>query len=164
MEEPEEAAPGVAALMDTTRVLTAVAAHSLAALHSTMSMPQLRVLVMIDARGPMNLSAVAEGLGVNASNASRACDRLVSSGLLARRTDERDRRSVVLSLTTQGQRLVDTVVGQRRAILEQIVEQMDADVRDQLASGLAAFVEAAVLVSGDGGLSDGQGHLLRGLL
>lgn len=164
MDEAEEPDRGVAVLLETTKLLTAVAAHSLASLHSTMSVPQLRVLVMVDARGPMNLTAVAEGLGVNASNASRACDRLVSSGLLARRTDERDRRSIVLSLTTKGQRLVDTVMRQRRAMLEQIVEKMDAEQQGQLTSGLAAFVEAALVVSGDGGLSDGEGQLLRGLV
>ncbi len=164
MDEAEEPDRSVAVLLETTKLLTAVAAHSLASLHSTMSVPQLRVLVMIDAGGPMNLTTVAEGLGVNASNASRACDRLVSSGLLARRTDERDRRSIVLSLTAKGQRLVDTVMRQRRAMLEQIVQKMDVEQQGELTSGLAAFVEAALLVSGDGGLSDGEGHLLRGLV
>jgi DNA-binding MarR family transcriptional regulator len=164
MDEAEEPDRSVAALLETTKLLTAVAAHSLASLHSTMSVPQLRVLVMIDAQGPMNLTTVAEGLGVNASNASRTCDRLVSSGLLARRTDERDRRSIVLSLTQKGQRLVDTVMRQRRSMLEQIVHKMDVEQQGELASGLAAFVEAALTVSGDGGLSDGEGHLLRGLV
>jgi DNA-binding MarR family transcriptional regulator len=154
----------VAALMDTTRVITAVVAHSLATLNATVSVPQLRVLVMVAAQGPMNLSAVAEGLGVNASNASRTCERLVAAGLLDRRPDERDRRSVALSLTSRGRRLVDTVVRQRQALLEQIVGRMSAEQRQQLSSSLGAFVEAATSISTGGELSDGEGHLVRHLL
>src|SRR5574339_337509 len=82
------------ALTGTTRVLTAVLASSLANLAQTVTLPQWRVLVMISTRGALNLSAVAEGLGVNASNASRACDRLVATGMLARDEDPRDRRHV----------------------------------------------------------------------
>lgn len=154
----------VAALMDTTRVLTAVVAHSLATINASVSVPQLRVLVMIDAKGPLNLSAVAEGLGVNASNASRACDRLVGAGLLDRRPDERDRRSVVLRLTDRGQRLVDTVVRQRQTMLGQIVSRMSTEDRQRLSDSLEAFVEAATEVSSGGELSDGDGHLLRHLV
>lgn len=153
----------VAALMDTTRVLTAVVAHSLATINATVTVPQLRVLVMIDAKGPLNLSGVADGLGVNASNASRTCDRLVGAGLLDRRPDERDRRSVVLRLTDRGQRLVDTVVRQRRTMLGQIVSRLSAADRQRLSDSLGAFVEAATEVSSGGELSDGEGHLLRHL-
>jgi DNA-binding MarR family transcriptional regulator len=154
----------MAALMDTTRILTAVVAHSLATLNATVSVPQLRVLVMIDTQGPLNLSAVADGLGVNASNASRTCERLVGAGLLDRRPDERDRRSVVLRLTRRGQRLVDTVVRQREAMLAQIVSRMSPDQQQRLSESLGAFVTAASDVSSGGQLRDGDGHLLRHLL
>lgn len=164
MEGSPDGQVDVTALMDTTRVLTAVAAHSLATLGAAVSVPQLRVLVMIDSQGPMNLSAVAEGLGVNASNASRACDRLVTSGLLDRRPDDRDRRSIVLSLTDRGERLVGTVVRQRRAMLEQIVSRMSVPDQRLLTACLEAFVVAAEQMSADGGLSDGDGHLLRRLV
>ena len=51
---------------------------------TTVSVPQMRVLVLLWTGEPLNLSAVAEGLGVNASNASRTCDRLVAAGLVER--------------------------------------------------------------------------------
>lgn len=148
----------VAALMDTSRVMTAVVAYSLAHLNSAVSVPQLRVLVMIDGRGPMNLTAVAEGLGVNASNASRACDKLVTAGLLDRQTDEQDRRSIVLTLTRKGKRLVNALMKTRQAMFEQIVAHMEPADREQLSVGLRAFVQAASLISSDGGLLDEDGH------
>src|SRR4051794_27615112 len=153
----------VESFMAATKVITAAVAHSLAAVDADVSMPQLRVLVMISSRGPMNLSSVAEGLGVNASNASRTCDRLVGLGLLGRREDERDRRHLVLSMTRSGEQLVDKVIRHRRAVFHQVVSGMPADDQAKLATALASFVDAAARLSETGEVDDGEGHLLRWL-
>ncbi|HEX6876003.1 MAG TPA: MarR family transcriptional regulator [Nocardioidaceae bacterium] len=152
------------ALTGTTRVLTAVLASSLANLAQTVTLPQWRVLVMISTRGALNLSAVAEGLGVNASNASRTCDRLVATGMLARDEDPRDRRHVVLSLTTEGRQVLDRVSRRRGRVLEQIVDRMDPSDQGTLATSLNAFLDAAAKASSEGELSDGEGHMLRWLV
>ena len=68
--------------MVAARVLVAVSAQSVAAVQDELTLPQLRVLVMVASRREMNLGAVAEGLGVHPSNATRAVDRLVVAGLL----------------------------------------------------------------------------------
>jgi DNA-binding MarR family transcriptional regulator len=154
---------GVDALMAATKIITAAVAHSLAAVDAQVSMPQLRVLVMIGAHGPMNLSSVAEGLGVNASNASRTCDQLVGLQLLDRREDERDRRHLVLSMTSAGEQLLDSVMRHRRSVLQQVVGGMPADDRQNLSAALTCFVEAAARLSETGEIDDGEGHLLRWL-
>ena len=56
--------------MDATRVLVAVVAQSVAEVEDTVTVPQLRVLVMLHGHGRLNLGAVAAGLGVHASTAS----------------------------------------------------------------------------------------------
>jgi DNA-binding MarR family transcriptional regulator len=38
--------------------------------------------MMLASQGPLNLNTVARGLAVHSSNATRACDSLVASGLL----------------------------------------------------------------------------------
>jgi DNA-binding MarR family transcriptional regulator len=163
-EPDHEFAEHLDALMRTSKVVTAAIAHSLAAADATVTLPQLRVLVMVHDVGPMNMSGVAEGLGVNPSNASRTCDRLVRNGLLDRREDPDDRRNVALTLTPAGGRLVRSMLGQRRAVFAQVVEQMDPDSRARLAEGLRSFNDAARGLSVDGaGLTDGEGHLLRWL-
>ena len=149
--------------MGATRVITAVVAQSLATLESAVSIPQLRVLVMITARGPLNLTAVADGLGVNPSNASRTCERLVSEGYLDRRDDPQDRRNLTLTLTEDGTRMVNTVMHHRRQVLQQILGRMSANQRKQLSRSMQAFTNAAASVTDGGGLSDGEGHLLRWL-
>jgi len=86
----------VDAVMRTSRVLVGVIAASVEEVGSTVTVPQLRVLVMAADHAPLTLGAVAEGLGVHPSNATRTCDRLVSAGLLDRRDDPSDRRQLQL--------------------------------------------------------------------
>jgi DNA-binding MarR family transcriptional regulator len=161
---PRDDTDEVDALMRASKVVSAAIAHSLAVADAKVTLPQLRVLVMVMDNGPLNMSAVAEGLGVNPSNASRTCDRLVRGGLLDRREDPDDRRNVALTLTPAGRRLVASVLAQRRTIFRQVVENMEESDRATLAAGLTAFSDAARELSReDQGLADGDGHLLRWL-
>lgn len=148
-------------LLAASKVISAAVAHSLAAVEDQVSVPGLRVLVMIQARGPLNLSAVAEALGVNASSASRTCDRLVSAGLLDRRESPRDRRQVSLTLTPRGQQFVDDVMGERLAILSEVIAAMPDQDRRELMRSLDAFVNAATWLTDHPGLDDSTGRLLR---
>ena len=70
----------VDAVLAASRVLVGVAAQSLADLEDTVSVPQLRALMILATRGPLHLTALAEDMGVHPSNATRACDRLVAAG------------------------------------------------------------------------------------
>lgn len=129
--------------MAAARVLVAVVARSVAEVEDQVSVPQLRTLVLIATRGPLNLSAVAEALGVHPSNATRAVDRLVALGFLDRRDAPDDRRNVRLSLTRKGQRLVDSVFAHRRRAIEQVIERMPESKRRALPAALESFAEAA---------------------
>jgi|tagenome__1003787_1003787.scaffolds.fasta_scaffold20244886_1 DNA-binding MarR family transcriptional regulator len=151
-------------VLRASKVISAAIALSLEGADVHLSLPQLRALAVIDARGPANLSAVAEGLGVNASNASRACDRLVRNGLLDRREDPHDRRSVVLTLTRDGRRLLDGIMKKRHTVLMQVMGRMSAADQARMSEAMRAFTEAADELTRDGELlSDGDGHLLRWL-
>src|SRR3954465_10293103 len=93
----------LAALMRASTVITAIVVRSLTSVSPQVTVVQARVLVIVWGLGTANVNAVAEGLGTNASNASRACDRLVRAGLLTREQADGDRRHVVLRLSPQGQ-------------------------------------------------------------
>ena len=148
-------------LLQASKVISAAVAHSLAGVEDRVSVPGLRVLVMVRTSGKLNLSAVAEALGVNSSSASRTCDRLVNAGLLDRRDAANDRRKVALTLTARGTRFVDGVMDERRAILSRIVEAMPPRPRAALLTGLAGFVESAESLADAGRLDDSTGPLLR---
>lgn len=142
---PEGAAVDTAtveAVMAGTQVLGALIAESLAVAERHVSMPQLRVLLLASQEAPLNLTAVAEGLGVHPSNATRTCDRLVKAGLLNRRTSEVDRRHLDLTLTAAGRRLVNRVMTHRRKRIRQLLGTLSADDRDALARSLSALAAA----------------------
>lgn len=141
--------PEVDAVMGAARIMVALSARAIAALDEAVTLPQLRVLVMVASRGTLNLAAVAAGLGVHASNATRAVDRLVVAGLLARGDDPTDRRNLLLELTPAGRSLVDGVMEHRRAAVVEILERMPARARRGLAEVLDAFAAAADAVPED---------------
>ena len=131
------------AVLGASRALVGIAAASIAEVDDVVSVPQFRVLVMLHSRGPLNLAAVAAGLDVNPSNASRTCDRLSKAGLLDRRESPEDRRNVTLTLTDAGRRLVDKVTRHRRVAIERVLRNISAAERDRLAKALSAFATAA---------------------
>jgi DNA-binding MarR family transcriptional regulator len=133
----------VDAVMLAMRVLVAVTAQSVAQLDERVTLPQLRVLVVIASRGPQNLAAVAQGLGVHSSNATRACDKLVEAGLLDRSDDPADRRNLILRLTASGEELVETMNKARRASIAGILERVPVHRREHLTAALLEFVDAA---------------------
>jgi len=151
-------------LMQASKVISAAVAHSLALAGDTVSAPGLRVLVMLDAAGSLNLSAVAQGLGVNASTASRTCDRLVLDGLVDRREQAEDRRHVSLTLTQRGAAFLDRVMHERQAVLMRVVDSMPRTSRDALAEGLAGFVAAATAMSDGAGPTRGHAEIIRWLV
>jgi len=131
------------AVLRASRALVGIAAASIAAVDDNVTVPQWRVLVMVDTRGPLNLAAVAAGLNVNPSNASRICDRLIKAGLLDRKESPTDRRNITLTLTPDGRRLVTKVVRHRRREITRVLRGMTPDDRDLLATALDRFDDAA---------------------
>lgn len=66
------------------------------------TMSQAKVLYLVHAAGELRMSELAARLGVTLSTTSGLVDRLVESGLLARRDDPADRRQVLLRVTEGG--------------------------------------------------------------
>ncbi len=134
----------VDAVMDASRVMVAVVAQSVAEAEVSVSLPGLRVLMMVNQSDrPLKLGTVAEGLGVHPSNATRTCSRLVDAGLLDRRDDPADRRSLALTLTPKGQSFVDSVLERRRQAFERMLSKMSATDRDRLADTLREFAKVS---------------------
>lgn len=143
MEDEPVTEEEIDAVMRASRVLIAVAAKSIAEVEDVVTPPQLRVLVLIATRGAQTPTSVADDLGVHPSNATRTCDRLVRAHLIERGKNPQDRRSLQLSLTTDGTALVSGIMARRRAAVTAVVQQMPLAERQVLASALTAFSKAA---------------------
>jgi DNA-binding MarR family transcriptional regulator len=133
----------VESVMRAARALVGITAASIAEVDDVVTVPQLRVMVMISVRGPMNLGTVADGLNVSASNASRICDRLLRSGLLDRQEDPADRRQITLSLTGDGRALLERVNRHRRRAIRAALQTLSPRQRAALTASLDEFSAAA---------------------
>jgi DNA-binding MarR family transcriptional regulator len=76
---------------------------------SHLTMPQLRILLLIGADGASGRD-LATATGVSLGTMTGMVDRLVAGGLAARREDPKDRRVRRVELTDAGRHLVDTIV------------------------------------------------------
>lgn len=80
----------------------------------TVTVSQLKLLKLVSVSEAQTIGGVAAFLGVSNAAASKAVDRLVRRGLMARREGESDRRFIYLVLTEEGRRLLESYEEARR--------------------------------------------------
>jgi DNA-binding MarR family transcriptional regulator len=88
---------------------------------------QYHILMVVDdqpSARPVGVGAVAEALHVSGAYITMETAKLVRMGLLAKRTNPRDRRGVVLSLTPKGRRTVRMAVPHLRRINDRMFARM----------------------------------------
>ena len=130
------------AVLTASRLLMAVSARSLGEVEERVTLPQFRMLVVLETRGATKLVALAELLQVAPSTAMRMVDRLIAAGLADRRTNPGNRRETLLQLTEEGRRIVEDVTVRRRAEIATIVERLTPTQRLALIEALNAFNRA----------------------
>ncbi len=133
----------IAAVLTASRMLVGVSARALGRTAPSLTLPQLRALVVLDGRGPVKLAALADALGVNPSTALRMVDRLEAAGSVTRQANPGNRREVVLSLTDRGRGLVAQVLADRHAEIATILSRLLAARRAGLVEALRALTDAA---------------------
>lgn len=90
--------------------------------------PQQHVLLVI-VRGHktypvVTIGEIAESLQVRQSSASLLVDRCVKRGLLRREEDTADRRRAIVSLTPEGQEILDVIMAANRKQLGSLQDQL----------------------------------------
>jgi DNA-binding MarR family transcriptional regulator len=126
-----------------SRALVGVAARSLAATESDITLRQYRALVLLSSRGDQNVSGLAEALEIHPSTATRLCDRLLAKGLIERRTSVENRREVTVGVSAAGKGLVRAVTTRRRRELRRIVSALDRSEQNLVIDAFTAFALAA---------------------
>jgi DNA-binding MarR family transcriptional regulator len=107
------------------------------------TLPQFRILVLLDSRGAQTMGDLAVALDVNPSSITRVCDLLVDKKLIRRQQAEGNRRSVQAELAPAGRRLLEQVMDRRRRLIVDALSQMAPQAQRRLAEGLADFADAA---------------------
>jgi DNA-binding MarR family transcriptional regulator len=130
------------ALLTASRLLVAISARSIAHVDETITIPQFRTLVILSARGSINVKTLAGLLHVQRSTTGRMVERLVTAALVDRRPHPALRRELVVELTRRGQEVVQAVTAHRREEIARVVRNMPERERYGLVSALTAFTTA----------------------
>ncbi len=94
-----------------------------------LTVPQLRVMMLLRRAPGSGVSAVAEHQGVSLASASALVERLVRQGLVERIQDPAERRRVRLTLTDAGAERLRTVnLGTRRAMARALRDRSPAEL------------------------------------
>jgi DNA-binding MarR family transcriptional regulator len=100
-------------------------------LPSGMTPERLSALSVIDKRGPISVSALAENEMVRPATMSRMITALVEDGLVKRAGDKTDGRGVLVSTTSKGRRTFQRAQEQR---LQHFAEVLDSLSSEQLSA------------------------------
>lgn len=130
-----------AAVLSAGRVLEAVQAGAIAVVDDRITRTQFRLLVVLEARGPLSVSALARWLGVNPSTAQRTLEPMVSLGFISRRVNPRSRREVLVAVTPIGTRVVSQIAQRRGRDATWVVSRLPEASRRGLIRALAVFPE-----------------------
>ncbi len=129
-------------LLDTVRLAMGISVRAADAVNADVSAVQLRALKVVSNEPGGNLGRLAESMGVALSTASRLVERLVSAGMVDRRTSEVNRREVTLRLTELGASTLSRYDAIRLEGMRRLLEQMPPDDRDAVVTGLRLLTQA----------------------
>jgi len=108
-----------------------------------LSMPQFSILMQLHHKGSCGVSEISERFDITNAAASQLVDKLVQSGLLERAEHPADRRAKVLSLTAQGQSLVEQGFQERHRWLEELVGSLSTEEKVKVGEALTILTAAA---------------------
>jgi DNA-binding MarR family transcriptional regulator len=88
----------------------------------------------------MPMRRFAASMGITGAAATAMANRMIRQGLVERRDDPQDRRTVWLAPTPRAARALEVYRGWRRRSLRRLGQELDASQRDILVDVLSAFV------------------------
>ena len=144
-ERPDDVAGLLSSILHTTLL---DGADAWAKLHLTM--PQLKVVMLLGRHGSAPVSWLAGRLGVSPPNVTGILDRLEQQGWVHRTNDARDRRVVRVALTPEGRRLLRELHAAGNGQLGTLAGRLDPDDRAALHRGLTALLNATEREQGTG--------------
>jgi DNA-binding MarR family transcriptional regulator len=97
---------------------------------------QSELLWLVGRQPGISVSAAAAELGLVSNTTSTLVSKLIANGLLIRTVGDTDRRVGRLRLAEPTQRIVDASRAARRALLSEVLSELDDDQIDSLTKGL----------------------------
>ena len=95
-----------------------------------LTIPQFRAMLFIDRNPGCSLLAVAEHLGLTPPTVSKMVDKMVYNHLVKRVPSTTDRRMIVLTLTPEGQPILEVARNGTQAHITEILAALPANKLD----------------------------------
>lgn len=105
----------------------------------SISMAQIKVLMILSFKGPAAISKLGEALGISHPTASQLVDRLVQAGHVERVESATDRRITLARLTEGGEQLAQRLWQGRMGHLRYCLAQLNEQDLSALRQGLRAL-------------------------
>jgi len=107
------------------------------------TMPQLKILLLLFINGPMRMGALALDLRVTLATATGLIDRLVERGMVERDSLPDDRRVVLCRLSDEGQKTINRIWETARENSRKLLENLDTGTLKILAEVLQTMLNTA---------------------
>lgn len=107
------------------------------------TMPQLKVLMLLGLHGSAPVSWLAARMNVSPPNVTGILDRLEHQGWVRRTNDPHDRRVVRVMLTPAGEKLLQDLQAAGNERVRSSLNEMQPEERTALRKGLAALLDKA---------------------
>lgn len=107
------------------------------------TMPQLKIMLMLFIHGPMRMSDIASEMDVTLPTATSFIDRLAEKNYVVRESQPNDRRVVLCRLAEAGQKTVDGIWESGRKNTGKLLEELDVRKLQMLIEALQSMLDMA---------------------
>ena len=107
------------------------------------TMPQMKILLILFIHGPQRMSALAADLGITLATSTGLVDRLVERDFIERENSPDDRRVVLCRLSESGQKAVARIWTSARTRSGQLLGVMEVSKLRMFRDALQAMLESA---------------------
>ena len=140
---PRTASPAPEIVASLRRLLARITGDSSGVwMELAVTMPQMKVLMLLRGNGAMRVGVLARDLHVSTPTITGIVDRLVRQGMVERGDDPGDRRVVLNVLTPQGEALMERVQRRGDEELQRVVGALSAGEQAEIARSLKRLDEA----------------------
>ena len=114
-----------------------------------LTMPQLKVVLLLFMNGPVRMSDIASALDVSLATATGVIDRLVEREIVLRESHPDDRRVVLCRLSDKGQKLIGGLWQLARDRLRELLGAIEPARLRLVIEALEALLQAGVDTGAD---------------
>jgi len=124
-----------------------------------LTMPQLKVVLLLYLNGPSRMSEIASALDVSLATATGVADRLVEREIIFRDSYPDDRRVVLCHLSEKGEEMIGWLWHLARERTRELLRMVEPAKLALVTEVLEALLEAGAVSRGDSKLGQGKERL-----